>query len=47
MKVRNEKYSDIKFGIKFCHGNVGYMNSVYTFPYFCAFLLKTYLKNKG
>lgn len=44
--IESEKYSDIKFGIKFCNGNIGYSDRIYTFPYFCAFLLKEYLKNK-
>lgn len=44
--IGSEKYSDIKFGIKFCNGNIGYSNGIYTFPYFCVFLLKQYLKNK-
>lgn len=41
--IGSEKYSDIHCGIKFTGGNVGYSDSVYTFPYFCAFLLKRYL----
>ena len=44
--IENEKYQDIKFGIKFCNGNIGYSNGIYTFPYFCVFLLKEYLKKK-
>lgn len=43
--IRNEKYSDIKNGIKFGDFNVGYVNNIYTFPYFCAFLIKTFVKN--
>ena len=42
--ISSEHYGDIKFGIKFCHGNVGYQNNIYTFPYFCSFLLKRFLK---
>lgn len=42
--IQSEKYSDIKYGIKFTSGNIGYSNGIYTFPYFCAFLLKEYLK---
>lgn len=44
--IENNKYSDIKFGIKFCNGNIGYSDGIYTFPYFLVFLLKRYLKNK-
>ncbi len=43
--IRNEKYSDIKNGIKLGDFNVGYVNNIYTFPYFCAFLIKVFVKN--
>ncbi len=42
--IRSERYTDIDCGIKFTAGNIGYNDGVYTFPYFCAFLLKEYLK---
>ena len=42
--IASEKYGDIRNGIKFCVGNIGYNNGIYTFPYFCSFLLKRYLK---
>jgi hypothetical protein len=42
--ISSEKYEDIKYGIKFTGGNIGYDDNIYTFPYFCAFLLKKYLK---
>lgn len=42
--IASEKYSDISHGIKFTAGNIGYKDKIYTFPYFCAFLLKRYLK---
>ena len=37
------KYPDIYCGIKFTSGNIGYSDDIYTFPYFCTFLLKRYL----
>ena len=37
-------YPDIRFGIKFCMGNVGFNGHFYTFPYYTAFLLKRFLK---
>ena len=43
--ITSNHYPDIEFGIKFILGNIGYANSIYTFPYFCAFLLKKYLSN--
>lgn len=42
--IGSDRYPDITVGIKFTAGNIGYSDSVYTFPYFCAFLLKDYLK---
>ena len=30
--------------LKFTSGNVGYRDNIYTFPYFCAFLLKEHLR---
>ena len=41
--ISSEKYADIHCGIKFTGGNIGYSDNIYTFPYFCAFLLKRYL----
>ena len=41
--INSEKYGDIRCGIKFTGGNIGFSNDIYTFPYFCAFLLKRYL----
>ncbi len=42
--IGSEKYPDISFGVKLINGNIGYNNNVYTFPYFCAFLLKEFLR---
>lgn len=42
--IESKKYSDIHYGIKFSRSNIGYSDNIYTFPYFCAFLLKKYLK---
>lgn len=44
--VEKEKYSDIKYGIKFCNKNIGFNEKFYTFPYFCAFMLKRYLNEE-
>lgn len=44
--IESEKYPDISYGIKFTSGNIGYSDKIYSFPYFCAFLLRRYLKNK-
>lgn len=42
--IGSDKYPDIRQGLKFTAGNIGFSDNVYTFPYFCAFLLKAYLK---
>ena len=42
--IKNENYSDIRHGIKLGDFNIGCANNIYTFPYFCAFLIKSYLK---
>lgn len=44
--IENRTYSDISYGIKLGNFNVGHENDIYTFPYFCAFKLKEYLKEK-
>ena len=44
--ISNKRYQDISFGIKLGDVNVGHANQIYTFPYFCAFKLKEYLKEK-
>lgn len=43
--LTSEHYPDIKYGIKFIQGNNGFSNNIFTFPYFCSFLLKRYLKD--
>ena len=40
--INSDRYPDIKFGIKLTGGNIGYNDNIYTFPYFCTFLLKRY-----
>lgn len=42
--IQRENYPDIQWGIKLVKGNIGVNDQIYTFPYFCAFLLKEYLK---
>lgn len=43
--IAGEQYPDITTGIKLIHGNIGFENSIHTFPYFCTFLLKRYLQD--
>ena len=44
--INSNLYKDIKYGIKLCNKNIGFNGKFYTFPYFLAFLLKRYLKEK-
>lgn len=44
--ITSEKYEDISYGIKLCAGNIGMNDELYTFPYYCTFLLKRYLAEK-
>ncbi len=44
--IDGKKYQDIKYGIKFGYKNIGFNGKFYTFPYFLAFLLKRYLREK-
>lgn len=42
--IRSENYGDIHHGIKLGDFNVGKAGGIITFPYFCAFMIKEYLK---
>lgn len=44
--INNDKYSDIGWGIKLSLNNIGFDSNVYTFPYFCTFLLREWLINR-
>ncbi|MDD6311370.1 MAG: ATP-binding protein, partial [Firmicutes bacterium] len=44
--ITGDKYEDISYGIKLCAGNIGMNDNLYTFPYYCTFLLKRYLNEK-
>ena len=43
--IASERYPEIREGIKLVRGNIGYANRITTIPYFCAFLLKAFLKD--
>jgi len=43
--IKSDSYPDIKFGIKLCKANIGFNNGIYTFPYFCSFLIKRWLSS--
>lgn len=44
--IQSDAYPDIPWGIKLIAGNIGYSHQIYTFPHFCIFLLKEYLKSR-
>ena len=44
--IKWDSYPDVRYGIKFGYKNLGWNGSFYTFPYFLAFLLKRFLKEK-
>lgn len=41
--INSDNYSDIKHGLKFTAGNVGFDKQLMTFPYFCLFLLGRFM----
>lgn len=41
--IRSDRYPDIRYGIKLSKNNVGHEDNIYTFPYFCTFLLKRFM----
>lgn len=43
--VHDKRYQEICCGIKLTGGNIGFENEIYSFPYFCTFLLKRYLRS--
>lgn len=42
--IEDDRYPDVKSGIKLSSGNIGHENHIHTFPYFCTFLLRRYLQ---
>ena len=44
--IASDHYPAIRHGIKLAHANIGQTETITTFPYFCAFLLKRYLKGQ-
>lgn len=41
--LSDDKYPDVKYGIKLGYKNIGFNGKFYTFPYFLAFLLKRFV----
>ena len=44
--IKWESFPDVKFGVKLGYKNIGWNGQFYTFPYFLAFLLKRFFKDR-
>ena len=44
--LSEDKYPDVKYGIKLGYKNIGFNGKFYTFPYFLTFLLRRFLAEK-
>lgn len=44
--LKDDKYPDIKYGIKLGYKNIGFNGKFYTFPYFLTFLLRRYVAER-
>ena len=44
--LKDDKYPDVKYGIKLCYKNIGFNGMFYTFPYFLTFLLKRFIAER-
>lgn len=45
--LRDDKYPDVRYGIKLCRKNIGFNGKIYTFPYFMTFLLKRFIAERS
>ena len=44
--LNDDKYNDVKYGIKLGYRNIGFNGKFYTFPYFLTFLLKRFVAER-
>lgn len=44
--LKENKYPDIKYGVKLGYKNIGFNGKFYTFPYFLTFLLKRFISER-
>ena len=44
--LKENKYPDVKYGIKLGYKNIGFNGKFYTFPYFLAFMLKRFVTGR-
>lgn len=45
--LNDDKYNDVKYGIKLGYRNIGFNGKFYTFPYFLTFLLKRFVAERN
>lgn len=45
--LKEDRYQDIRYGIKLCYKNIGFNGKFYTFPYFLTFLLRRFLSERN
>lgn len=43
--INSDKYADIRYAFKLSDNNIGHEDGIYTFPYFCTFLLKRFMSS--
>lgn len=44
--LKEDKYTDVKYGIKLGYKNIGFNGKFYTFPYFLTFLLRRFIAER-
>ena len=44
--LKDDKYPDVKYGIKLGYKNIGFNGKFYTFPYFLTFFLKRFVAER-
>ena len=45
--IRSDHFPDIRHGLKFTAGNIGIADNVCSFPHYCMFLLKRYMREQS
>lgn len=45
--IQSPEYEEIRHSIKFISGNIGFNDSIYTFPHYCLFLLKRFMQEQN
>ena len=43
--ISSDRYPDIRYGFKLSKNNIGHDDKIYSFPYFCTFLLKRFMSD--